>query len=148
MTKYGNYVSPMEKILSVLSYMTMGMIGLLWIILAYYLKRKLKYFLMYNITQSMLISVLLAVINISFAILGAIIAKIKFLDFIIALLNLILTYKIITFYIPFGGEMSFSIFQLFVTLTVFYIIAGVCLGRIFYVPFLSKLMNKVMKNYV
>lgn len=147
MNKYPDCVAPMEKIISVFSYLTMGMVGLIWIILAYYLKRRLKYFLMYNITQSMIISIFLAFINLTLTIICAIIAKIKFLDFIMALLNLLMTYKIITFYIPFGGVISFSVFRLVVTLVILYIISGVFLGRIFYVPVLSNLMSKVMKNY-
>ena len=56
-----NIISPIEKIISVLSYVTMGIAGLLWLILAYFLKKKLRYFLMYNIAQSMIIAIILAI---------------------------------------------------------------------------------------
>lgn len=138
-------VSGIEKIISVLSYFTMGFAGILWIFLAYILKRRLRYFLMYNIIQSMIISLSLAIIGLTLNIIFSIIAKIPFLDFIVAVINLVVSLKVLTIYRPF--EMSFSLFQIFIYIIILYITAGIIAGRILYVPFLTDLMNKVMKKY-
>ena len=137
-------VSGIEKIISVLSYFTMGIAGLLWMLLAYFLKKRLRYFLRYNIIQSMIISIILAIINLTLDIVFSILAKIPVLDFIIAVLNLFISVKIITI-APLG--LSFSVFQIIIYTVITYITLGVILGRIFYIPFLTETMNKVMKKY-
>ena len=40
-------VSPIEKIISILSYFTMGIIGLVLLLIAHFAKKKIRYFLMY-----------------------------------------------------------------------------------------------------
>ena len=56
-------VSNIEKIISVISYFTMGIAGLIYIVISYLLKKHTKFFLMYNIAQSMVISIFLALLN-------------------------------------------------------------------------------------
>lgn len=137
-----NNVSPIEKIISILSYMSMGMIGLIWIIIAYLMKRNLRYFLMYNIVQSMLISLICAILFYAIGLILRIIALIPFLEFITAIFNLFISVKIVSIL-----GFSFTIFQLIITTLLLYIIVGVLLGRIFYVPVLTNLMNKAMRSY-
>ena len=69
-------VLPIEKIISILSYLTMGIVGLFFIIIAFLKKQKVKFFLMYNIAQSMVISIFLALIKLGLGIILEIIAKI------------------------------------------------------------------------
>ena len=137
-------ITPLEKIISVLSYFSMGIIGLLWIIFAYVCKRNLKYFLMYNISQSMIISIILAIIKLCFSTILSLLSFIPFLNFITAVINFVISLKIIRFY-PSG--ISFTLFELFVFILLIYIVTGVILGRIFYIPILSKFMNKFMNSY-
>ena len=139
-----NNILPIEKIISVLSYITMGIAGLIWIIIAYIYKRHIKYFLMYNIIQSMVIAILLAIFKLIMSIIMPILSLIPFLKFISAILNYILSIKIIRFY---SLGLSFSFFEFVIFIILIYIIIGVCIGRVFYVPFLTKLINKVMKSY-
>ena len=137
-----NNILPIEKIISVLSYITMGIAGLIWIIIAYIYKRHIKYFLMYNIIQSMVIAILLAIFKLIMSM--PILSLIPFFFFISAILNYILSIKIIRFY---SLGLSFSFFEFVIFIILIYIIIGVCIGRVFYVPFLTKLINKVMKSY-
>ncbi len=139
-----NIILPIEKIISVLSYITMGIAGLIWIIIAYICKRHIKYFLMYNITQSMVIAILLAIFNLIMSIIMPILSLVPFLNFISAMLNYVLSIKIIRIY---SLGLSFSFFEFVIFILLIYIIIGVCLGRIFNVPLLTKLINKVMKSY-
>ena len=134
-----NIISPIEKIISVLSYVTMGIAGLLWLILAYFLKKKLRYFLMYNIAQSMIIAIILAIFKLLTDIILSLIAKISFLDFIMAIFNLVISFKIIRIS---NSGISFTILELLLLM-----LLGILFGRIFYIPYLSDFMKKVMKTY-
>lgn len=135
---------PLEKIISVLSYASMGIIGVLWIIFAYVMKKNLRFFLMYNINQSIIISITLAVIKLALDIILPILAVIPILNYISAIFNYLISIKLIRLY-PLG--ISFTILELAVFLILAYICVGVLSGRIFYVPVLTNLMQKIMKNY-
>ena len=137
-------VSPFEKIISILSYATMGIIGLVFVILAYFLKKNIKYFLMYNIAQSMLISIILAAISILISIFIKILYLIPFLVFLSTKLYLFFTNKIIA--VPFFN-ISFTFIQFLVFLLILYISIGIIYGRIFYIPFLTKIMKRAMNSY-
>lgn len=122
----------------------MGIAGLIWIIIAYFRKQNLRFFLMYNIAQSMVISIFLALIKIGLDIILSVIAKIPFVDYIAAVIYFLLSFKVIRIY---GLNISFTLLELLVILLIGYIITGVVLGRIFYIPFLTDLMNKTMRHY-
>ena len=136
------HVSPIEKIISVLSYLTMGIIGLLWFLIAYFMKKRLRYFLMYNIVQSMIISVFLAILSLAVNILLSVLTKIPFIDVIVVKFSLLMQVKIIRLF-----NLAFSFPELILYAVILYIIAGILLGRIFYIPYLTNLMTKTMKNY-
>ncbi len=139
-----NKVLPAEKVMSIISYFTMGIFGLILFIISRCTHRKLRYFLMYNIMQSIIIGVILFIFGKSVQLIFYLISLIPFLDFMVALLNLVLFFKIIN--ISFFG-MSLSFFELCVFFLLLYISTGVCLSRIFYVHWLTKLTQKMMKNY-
>ena len=122
----------------------MGIAGLIWIIIAYFRKQNLRFFLMYNIAQSMVISIFLALIKIGLDIILSVIAKIPFVDYIAAVIYFLLSFKVIRIY---GLNISFTLLELLVILLIGYIITGVVLGRIFYIPFLTDLMNRTMRHY-
>ena len=143
MSHNSDSVLPIEKIISIFSYFTMGFVGLLFVIIAYFLKKKIRYFLMYNIAQSMLISILLAIISYLISLIFKILSLIPFLDLFFAKIFLLSSKKLISLSIG----LSFNFFQLLVFLLILYISIGVILGRILYVPLLTNLMNKAMKSY-
>ena len=136
-------VLPIEKIISILSYFTMGFAGLVFVIIAYFLKKNIRYFLMYNIAQSMLISILLAIISYLASLILKLLSLIPFLDLFSAKLFLIFSKKILS--LPIG--LAFNFFQLVVFLLIVYICVGIILGKIFHVPLLTNIMNKAMKSY-
>ncbi len=144
MMQHENNILPIEKIISILSYATMGIAGLIWVIIAYICKRHIKYFLMFNITQSMVISIILAIVKLFVGLIMQLLTYIPFLNFISAILNYVLSIKIIRLY---SLGLSFSLFEFLIFILLIYIIIGVCFGRIFNVPYLTKLINKVMKSY-
>lgn len=142
MTGYQNNVNVAEKVISVFSYLTMGIVGLLWIISAYFLKKRIKFFLMYNIVQSMFISILLSFFKLLLELIFSIFGGIKFLSFITSILNFLFVKKLI-----FVFSLSFSLLETVLFLLLTYIIIGVCLGRIFKVPFFTKIMKRLTANY-
>jgi len=140
--QHNTQVLPIEKIISVLSYLTMGIAGLIWFLIAYFLKKRLRYFLMYNIAQSMIISILLAILSLAFNIILSVITIIPFIDVLGVKISLLLQLKVISLL-----GLSFSIPELIISALLLYIIAGVLTGRIFYIPYLTNIMTKAMKNY-
>lgn len=137
-------ITTIEKIISILSYISMGIIGLLWLIVAHLKNKKLRFFLMYNVVQSMVISILLTILKLGLDIILSILGKIPLLDFIAAIIYYVISFKIIRFY---SLGISFTAFELILFLLLIYIIIGILLGRIFYIPYLSNFMQKTMKNY-
>ncbi len=128
-----------EKVISILSYMTFGIVGFFWLILANWKKKKIKYFLSYHIYQSIFIAVLLTLLNYVFEILFGIFSKISFLEMFSAIINYIFTVKIIS---VFGFQST--IVYLAVLILKIYLIVGVILGRNFYLPFVTKTVNYMM----
>ncbi len=140
---HNNYsVSPIEKIISILSYFTFGIIGMIWFIIAYLIKREMRYFLKYNIVQSMVISILFAIINLIKYIIIKLLLLIPFLSTFAIKLNLFFSSAMIK-----NSYINLNILQIIISALLLYIIIGVLIGRIFYIPFLSGIMNKTMKQY-
>lgn len=137
-----NNVNSVEKTISVLSYLTMGIVGLLWIIVAYFVKKKIRFFLMYNIVQSMLISITLSFLGLLFDLFCSIFGNIKFLSPFIELLITLFVKKVVFIF-----GLSFSLPEVFIFILFAYIISGICIGRIFKIPFLTNLMKKLTANY-
>ena len=130
-----------EKILSVLSYMTFGIIGFFWLLLANWKKKKIKYFLNYHIYQSIFLAVVLTLLNYIFELIFLICSKIPFIDTISAQINYYLSIKIISFL---GFETTLVYFA--VLLLKIYLITSVILGKYFYIPFVTKVINYMMRT--
>ena len=135
-------VSAIEKIISILSYFTFGIAGMIWLLFAFAIKKNLRYFLMYNIAQSMVISILFAIINLIKFIIIKLLLLIPFISTFAIKLNLFFSTAMIK-----NSFIHLNILQILVTLLILYIIAGVIIGKIFYIPFLSNIMSKAMQQY-
>ncbi len=137
-------VLSIEKIISVLSYFTMGIIGLVWLLIAHFAKKKLRYFLMYNIIQSMVIAILLAILKLTLNIIFSILALIPFINIITAKLNYIMSVRILILPI---FNLSFNIIEIIIHLILLYIIIGIIMGKIFFIPYLTNFISKLLKSY-
>ena len=136
-----NRTSNLDKAVSIFSYITMGTAGLLWIIAAYIWKKKPGFFLMYNIIQSMLISVCLALFHLALTIILQILALIPVLNIIGAFLNRLFFGKIIIF------SLSLNLTEMIVFTLIIYVSAGILMSRIFFIPAVTKAMGVIMRNY-
>lgn len=132
-----------EKLFSILSYMTMGIFGFLILFIAYFRNKKLKFFLNYNIFQSIIIGISVALLIILFKLILTILAQINHLDFIAAFLYNTFSFKIIRLY---SLNISFTVMELILVLLLLYINVGVILGRIFYIPYLTDVVSKAVKK--
>lgn len=132
-----------EKVLSILSYMTFGIVGFIWLLIANWKNKKIRYFLNYHIYQSIFIAVLLTLLYYVFEFVFAIFSKIPFLEMVAAVLNYVFTVKIISFL----GFQSTLVYLTILFLKI-YLIVGVILGKCFYIPFVTKTINYITeKNY-
>ena len=52
-----------DKLMSVLSYLSFGMLGLVWLIIAKLRKKNINYYLYFNICQAIFLSILLTIIS-------------------------------------------------------------------------------------
>ncbi len=137
-------ISPIEKIISIFSYLTMGIIGLIWILVAHFAKKKLRYFLIYNIVQSMIISIFLAILKLVLNIVFSILAIIPFINILAAKINYIISVRILILPIL---NLSFNIIEIIIYLLLLYIIIGIFIGKIFFIPYLTNFVNNMLKSY-
>lgn len=140
--QHSSSISPLEKIICIISYFTMGLFGLILFILAHVLKKKLRYFIQYNIIQSILISIFLAIFNLLIDIIFSILSIIPIIDKVVATLNWFISVKVISIF-----YFSFSIFELIIFALLAYITFGILISKIAYIPGLTSLVQKIMKNY-
>ena len=134
-------IVPFEKVFSIISYFTMGIAGLALVLLAYFSKKKLRYFLNYNISQSILIGILYAIIFFILKDVFPYIAKIPFLDGICGIIYYFFLTKIIKL-----GILSFNFLELIVLGLIIYISVGIYKNKIYFLPYLTNLTQTIMKT--
>lgn len=134
-------ILPFEKICSIFSYCTMGIAGLILMLIAYLSKKKLRYFLGYNISQSILLGILLAIFKFFLDNVLQVLAKIPFVDSICGLIYTIFVYKFINL-----GILSFNLLELIVYGLIIYISVGIIKNKIFFVPLLTNLTQTIIKT--
>ena len=135
------FATNIEKLVSLVSYYTMGIAGLVWVIISFLLKKKTRFFLMYNIAQSMLIAIFLAILNLLLEIILQIIIAIPFLSSIGIKINMFLSSRILIF------GLAFNKIETLVFILLLYISFGVIFGRILYVPLFTNAMKIIMRSY-
>ena len=117
---------PMEKIISVATYLTFGLVGGIYWLIAFFLKLGIRPFLKFHIYQSVFLSLLFAVINLIFSP----------LIFWIPILNKL-------FNVHFIGNLT--IINLFFLLLLIYLCAGVLLNKYSYIPWVSDVIKYHVK---
>ena len=117
---------PMEKIVSVLSYLTCGIVGFLFILIVFFSKLNLRPFLKFHIYQSIFLSLLFAVIGWVF---GP-------LTFFIGPLNRLCNVHIIG---------NFTILNIFTSCLLIYLCVGVVMEKCSYIPWVSDIIKYHVK---
>ena len=133
---YNNAQQPIqaEKILSALSYLTGGTVGIIWLIVAYFKKMPLRAFLHFNIIQSIIISFIITAISL-----------LNYIPFIGTFINSIFQFFIFFiagFTIPIG--LDFSLLSLFFLGLAVYTAIWSFMGKIPEIPIITKNIRRLI----
>lgn len=122
----------MERLVSALSYLTMGFVGFIYLVIVILTKKNLKPFLKYHIFQSIFISIGYYLLTIF---IGLVCNILLFIPLINKITTMILYYTTIN--IIFGC----SIIGLFVYAVLFYLVITSFQGKYSYIPWVSDIIK-------
>ena len=120
-----------ERILSAATYLTAGMVGFVWLIIAALTKKRVTPFLMYHIIQSIFISILYYLVSILGELIYVILYRIPLVNAIPYFINL-----------PLPFLFNFSIIQAFTTTVILYLAITSGLGYYSYLPWVSDIVRQ------
>ncbi len=122
-----------ERIVVSLSYLTMGFIGFIWLILGAFTKSQSSSFVKYHIFQSIFISILLFILNVLLGIINDVLSVIPIIK--------VFTQQI---YYLFNAPlfMNYSLIQMVMYLFIAYLMITSALGVYTYVPFVSDIISQ------
>ena len=122
-----------ERIIAPLSYLTMGLVGFVWLLIGLFTKAKLKPFLQYHIFQSIFISILFAVLSMLIGWLSNILSLIPIINRIVAQLTFLLNSPFI---------LGYSLIQTLIYGFLFYLAITSFWGRYTYVIWISDIIDQ------
>lgn len=122
-----------ERIVVSLSYLTMGFIGFIWLILGAFTKSQSSSFVKYHIFQSIFLSILLFILNVLLGIINDVLSVIPIIK--------VFTQQI---YYLFNAPlfMNYSLIQMVMYLFIAYLMITSALGVYTYVPFVSDIISQ------
>ncbi len=122
-----------ERIVAALTYLTMGMVGFIWLIIGLFTKARLKPFLQYHIFQSIFISL-------GFALLSILIGWLSNLLSFIPVINQIVAQ--ITFWLNMPLIFDYSLIQALIYLFLIYLAITSFIGKYSYIPWVSDIIDQ------
>ena len=126
-----------ERLISSGSYLTMGLIGMIWFLVNYFVVRKpMSKFLMCNIIQSFVLSIVYAIFTLAYGIFIGLLIAIPFIGNIFRFLDNFL------FATPIFNTMSLINFILFVFLV--YLAVFPLFGKLPFIPFITKAAKNLL----
>ena len=131
-----NIPSMSERVIAVLSYVTSGIVGIIWLLLAALAKSKLKPFLKYHIMQSIFLILLYYLAAHLLIFVLNILTYVPFFNAIISTLNFFLNISLLNF-----GPFHMSIINILIFLFIIYLSYGTLKGRYVYVPWVSNVIK-------
>lgn len=131
-----NTISTVEKLLSAISYVTMGWGGMIAVLLLYFCKKQMSRFLRYNIFQSIFVSLLFFCIAMLIGFLANILSYIPGINYLVAQISFILNRPFL-----FG----YSFLQAVALGIVFYMAVLSLMGRLPRLYWVSKLIDRQIK---
>lgn len=129
-----NTINPMERIISAASYLTAGLAGFLWLILAAILKKTVKSFLMYHIMQSIFISIVYFLFIELYKLLFVILVKIPLINSLFLFFNSVVFNPLPLFW-------GMSLMQVFTSTVILYLIITSFMGMYSYIPYISNIIK-------
>lgn len=122
-----------ERIIAPLSYLTMGMVGFIWLLIGLFTKARLKPFLQYHIFQSIFISLLFAVLSILIGWIANILGFIPIINKIVAQVMFLLNMPLL---------FSYSFIQIVVYGFLIYLAGTSFMGKYSYIPWISDIIDQ------
>ena len=122
-----------ERIIASLSYMTMGMVGFIWLIIGLFTKASLKPFLKYHIFQSIFISLGFAVLSRFVGWVSNILSFIPLINKLVAQINFLLNMPLI---------FDYSILQTVIYVFLIYLAVTSFAGKFSYIPWISDIIDQ------
>ncbi len=122
-----------ERIVAALTYLTMGMVGFIWLIIGLFTKARLKPFLQYHIFQSIFISLGFALLSILIGWLSNILSFIPIINQIVAQ---------ITFWLNMPLIFDYSLIQAVIYLFLIYLAVTSFIGKYSYIPWVSDIIDQ------
>ncbi len=121
-----------ERLVSAGSYISMGMVGFIWLIICALTKSNLRPFLKYHIFQSFFLIMALFLLNV-------------FAEFVVSILSFIpiislLTYKILFFFTA-PMIFGFSIINFCILVLMVYLVLTSLQGKYSYIPWISNIID-------
>lgn len=133
--QHSRQVYPIERIISAATYLTAGMAGFIWWIIAAFAKKKLTPFLLYYIMQSILLSIAYFLFIELYKLLFIVLAKIPLINTLAFILDNIINGPLSIF-------MGLSVLQVFTTGVVLYLAFTSFMGQYSYIPYFSNIINQ------
>ncbi len=134
-----NSINPIERIISAASYLTAGMAGFLWMILAAILKKSIKPFLMFHILQSIFISIAYFLFIELYKLVFIVLVKIPLLNSIFLFFNGLV-------FNPLPILWGMSLMQVFTSLVILYLTVTSFMGQYSYIPYVSDIIKNNTGN--
>lgn len=122
-----------ERIVAALSYLTMGMVGFVWLIIGLFTNARLKPFLQYHIFQSIFISLGFAVLSILVGWISNLLSVIPFINKVVAQINFLLNMPLI---------FDYSLLQTAIYAFLAYLAITSFMGRFSYIPWISDIIDQ------
>lgn len=122
-----------ERIVAAFTYLTMGMVGFIWLIIGLFTKARLKPFLQYHIFQSIFISLGFAILSIFVGWLSNLLSFIPIINQIVAQ---------ITFWLNMPLVFDYSLIQSFIYLLLIYLAITSFIGKYSYIPWVSDIIDQ------
>lgn len=125
--------SIIEKIVAGLSYLTMGMVGFIWLIIGLFTKARLKTFLQFHIFQSIFIALAYTVIALLVGWISNILSIIPFINKVVAQITFLLNMPLL---------FNYSFIQIILYGFIFYLAIQAFRGKYSYIPWISEIIGQ------
>ena len=122
-----------ERIIAALTYLTMGMVGFIWLIAGLFTKARLKPFLQYHICQSIFIALGFTVLSIFIGWLSNLLSFIPIINRLVAQITFLLNMPLI---------FDYSLLQAVIYAILIYLAVTAFMGKYSYIPWVSDIIDQ------
>lgn len=122
-----------ERIIAALTYLTMGMVGFIWLIAGLFTKARLKPFLQYHIFQSIFIALGFTVLSIFIGWLSNLLSFIPIINRLVAQITFLLNMPLI---------FDYSLLQAVIYAILIYLAVTAFMGKYSYIPWVSDVIDQ------